>query len=415
MRRPAIPAAPAPPTDSTDPFALDGLAHPGRPEPLDGIERSLPAGWTVPAFAGRGFRRARRPGTAGRPWSRLGRFWIALGMVLSGQPADSRAEAVALPPGPPRPGAESGPTEVHFTAWFLDVSRIESAAQSFEASLMLVLRWSDPSLAHPGPDAKRFSIGDIWHPALLVVNEEEEVSQSLPEVAEVSPDGTVVWRQRLVGAFTETLNLHDFPFDRDQFRITFAVPGRRPEEIRFVPDDRAVPLGMTNGVGRSETLTIQDWSLLSLSSETHPHRIAPGLDLAAFSVSFLAKRETSHFLIKVILPLILIVAMSWAVFWIEPHDAGTQVGVAITAMLTLIAYRFAIDSDVPKLPYLTRLDAFVLMSSILVFLSLIEVLLTTKFANRDRMDLARAVDRKCRWVFPITFALGTWLTLAAFS
>ena len=47
-------------------------------------------------------------------------------------------------------------------------------------------------------------------------------------------------------------------------------------------------------------------------------------------------------------------------------------------MLTLIAYRFAIGSEVPKLPYLTRLDAFILASSLLVFLSLIEVMLTTK-------------------------------------
>ena len=51
-------------------------------------------------------------------------------------------------------------------------------------------------------------------------------------------------------------------------------------------------------------------------------------------------------------------------------------------MLTLIAYRFAIGSEVPKLPYLTRLDAFILASSLLVFLSLIEVMLTTK--TRDR-------------------------------
>jgi cadmium resistance protein CadD (predicted permease) len=95
------------------------------------------------------------------------------------------------------------------------------------------------------------------------------------------------------------------------------------------------------------------------------------------------------------------------VFWIEPNDANTQVAVAITAMLTLIAYRFAVDSDVPKLPYLTKLDAFILMSTLLVFLSLIEVMVTTKFSNLNRAPLARAIDRRCRWIFPSVFAVAS--------
>jgi gamma-aminobutyric acid receptor subunit beta len=58
---------------------------------------------------------------------------------------------------------------------------------------------------------------------------------------------------------------------------------------------------------------------------------------------------------------------------------------------------------VPKLPYLTRLDAFILASSILVFLSLIEVMLTTKLATDNRIDLARTIDRRCRIFFPLVF------------
>jgi hypothetical protein len=42
---------------------------------------------------------------------------------------------------------------------------------------------------------------------------------------------------------------------------------------------------------------------------------------------------------------------------------------AATSMLTLIAYRFAVDSQLPALPYMTRLDAFILTSTLLVFFS----------------------------------------------
>jgi len=70
-------------------------------------------------------------------------------------------------------------------------------------------------------------------------------------------------------------------------------------------------------------------------------------------------------------------------------------------MLTLIAYRFAIGGDTPKLPYLTLMDAFILPGTMLLFLSLVEVMVTTRLTRRDRVGLARAIDRKCRLIFPI--------------
>ena len=42
-------------------------------------------------------------------------------------------------------------------------------------------------------------------------------------------------------------------------------------------------------------------------------------------------------------------------------------------------------------------------SSLLVFLSLIEVMLTTKLATDNRTDLARIIDRRCRILFPLVF------------
>src|SRR4029434_7184332 len=135
--------------------------------------------------------------------------------------------------------------------------------------------------------------------------------------------------------------------------------------------------GLRDGVGLGQPLTLQDWKVTGATTRVQAYHVTPSVELAGFTVEIAAARRAPHFVIKVTLPLILIVAMSWAVFWIEPNDANTQMSVAVTAMLTLIAYRFAVDSDVPRLPYLTRLDSFILMSSLLVFLSLIEVTITT--------------------------------------
>jgi hypothetical protein len=313
----------------------------------------------------------------------------------------------SLPAMPSRPAGDTEPVLVSYAAWIADIRGIDSVAQTFTANLVVVLRWHDPALAHPGPGTKRYSLDEIWHPRLLIANEAESSDPSLPLVADVTPDGSAVYRQRIIGTFAQSLNLRAFPFDGDTLYIRFVLLGHSPGEIDFAPDDAAVSTGMVKGVGIAKTLTVQDWRVREVAARTEPYKVTPEMSLAGFLVEISAERRSHHFLIKVILPLILIVAMSWTVFWIEPNDANTQMAVAITAMLTLIAYRFAIDSDVPKLPYLTKLDAFVLMSTLLVFLSIIEVMVTTKFANRDRTDDARKIDRCCRWAFPLAFAVAT--------
>jgi hypothetical protein len=99
--------------------------------------------------------------------------------------------------------------------------------------------------------------------------------------------------------------------------------------------------------------------------------------------------------------------MSWAVFWTDPVNASAQLSVAVTSMLTLIAYRFAVDTQLPRLPYMTRLDVFFLVSTLLVFLSLIEVVITMILDNNDRKKQAQRIDRYCRIIFPAVFLLAS--------
>ena len=102
-------------------------------------------------------------------------------------------------------------------------------------------------------------------------------------------------------------------------------------------------------------------------------------------------------------PLIVIVCMSWAVFWINPDQLGVQIGVASTSILTLIAFLFSLSSVLPPISYLTRMDFFVFSSLVLVFLAFGEAMLTCTLATQDRLSLARRIDVFARWIFPLSF------------
>ena len=55
-------------------------------------------------------------------------------------------------------------------------------------------------------------------------------------------------------------------------------------------------------------------------------------------LEFEAHRLLGFYIWKVMIPLVLIVFMSWTVFWIDPVHVAAQIGVATTSMLTFIAY-----------------------------------------------------------------------------
>ena len=326
---------------------------------------------------------------------------ISLAVSLGG----AVAEAVPLPLGPTRPGADSGPTRVEIAAWFADIWQFDSATQSFSASLVLVIRWYDPALAHAGPGVRTYPIGQVWHPQWLIINEGAAMKRTFQETVNVTPNGDVIYRQRLIGSFQQPLNLRRFPFDQAVFRVELVVTNARPGEIELGPAASAVAAGLPQGVGHAQPLTIQDWVVTSVGAGPNSYTLTPGNELVGYGIEFAASRRPQHYLLKVILPLLLILFMSWAVFWIDPTMGASQISVAVTSVLTLIAYRFAIGNEVPKLPYLTLLDSLILLATILVFLSLVEVIATTALSINNRIETARAVDRYARWAFPLTFVL----------
>jgi hypothetical protein len=83
--------------------------------------------------------------------------------------------------------------------------------------------------------------------------------------------------------------------------------------------------------------------------------------------------------------------MLWIVFWTDPEQFGTQVGVATTSMLTLIAFTFVIGGHVPNVSYFTRMDYFILGSTVLVFATLVQAVLTEMMAKAKKI--------RCRWGF----------------
>ena len=111
------------------------------------------------------------------------------------------------------------------------------------------------------------------------------------------------------------------------------------------------------------------------------------------------------------IPLILIVLMSGSVFFLPPESNRSQISVALTTMLTLIAYQFAFANDLPRVSYLTRTDHLILGSSILVFGALIMATTVAILLAREKEEWITLLSRVGRWVFGLAFLFVLWFSL----
>ena len=305
-----------------------------------------------------------------------------------------------------RPGAGDEPTILKVNIVALDIDEIDSAKQNFTANLFFMVRWQDDRLAHEEPGDRVLAMNEAWEPDIQFANQ-QKVLRTFPERLLVTPSGEVIYRQRVWGSFSQKLDLTEFPFDRHRFEVMLvaATPDVATNEIMMVQDEAYES-------GLSPDFTLPDWDIESWDVGTFDYNpLDRGEGVPGFVFAFEARRYVGYYLFKLILPLILIVLMSWIVFWIDPTEMGTQVSVAITSMLTLIAYRFMVGSSLPTISYLTRMDLFILCSTLLVFITLIEVVVTGTLARREHVETARRLDRASRLLFPLAFAGIAFATL----
>ena len=209
---------------------------------------------------------------------------------------------------------------------------------------------------------------------------------------EIEPDGTVTYRQRYSGEFSAPMMLRNFPFDHQNIEFHLVLPGQTSGDIRLVV--------MSEPSGRMEALSIPDWRVGDAGIEARTLS-PPGTDrqVVGAVLGVEATRSVGFYIGKAFVSVAIIVAMGWVVFWIPGQYAPPRVSVSVTAMLTLIAYRFLLGSVLPPVPYLTRMDWFLLGSTLLVFIGLVAVVA----GLRTGEDRPARLDRIMKVAYPAAF------------
>jgi Neurotransmitter-gated ion-channel transmembrane region len=160
---------------------------------------------------------------------------------------------------------------------------------------------------------------------------------------------------------------------------------------------------------------LAQWTVTGLNSSVERIPRLGGESISQVRFTIAISRRYNFSIWKVFLPLLIMVILSWTVFWLDTSELSAQATISVTTILTVIAFAFAIQTNLPKVSYLTYIDVFFLICYLFVFLTALEIVAVHIAGRSGKAARARRLSELSRIVLPAIFAILNVLVIVYYS
>jgi len=91
------------------------------------------------------------------------------------------------------------------------------------------------------------------------------------------------------------------------------------------------------------------------------------------------------------------------VFWIDAKEFDWMLKIPMTMLLATVAFEFVVARDLPKIGYMTLLDAIFLASYVFFALCIAEILYVYVLQRDGRRSRADRLHKAARWAYPLSY------------
>ena len=275
------------------------------------------------------------------------------------------------------------PRQVGLNAQIIKITQVNDAEASFDVTFLLYQKWIAPELnaaiggATPGPGGEFIKLegivnwSDQWEPKLKFKNAievEMEYERTWVHHRSERNGDAVVWKyQRYRGRFYQYLQLAQFPFDAHDLCIVLDTAWNTSECVLVKRDD--VPMSFS---GREFGLS--EWEFLDPVSqsgvEVSPTPSGAGrvhLQFSRFVLAVPVRRLTGYYFWNVFFTAAVLNILCLVGFALPANreNLDARLGIVLTILLSIIAFKFSIMDRLPRIPYLTTMDTYMLFSTLL--------------------------------------------------
>lgn len=294
---------------------------------------------------------------------------------------------------------------------------IDDATGTFFADFYMTISWKEQgcTILSGGMESRLMSPEEAYKtvadPQIEFVNlygREELRRQN--EVLSAHSDGRCFYTARYSGMFRSTLDLHRFPFDKQTLNIIMESSVYGISQLRLRPGE----FNDINDINDKIT-DLPEWQIINVRFKDgigkYPFLVDDETEYSRLTFSIDVSRRSGHYIMRFLLPLILIVMLSWLVFWIGAGELEAQMQVSITCVLSVIAFNFVIIGQLPRTSYLTVFDLWIILSYIFVSLGTFENVLAHYLYIKNQRSAAERVDSFSRIFFPLLYIILNLLIL----
>ena len=218
---------------------------------------------------------------------------------------------------------------------------------------------------------------------------------------------------RIKGNFRGEFPMQKYPFDSQTLRVRLKHKDLPIENVVYVVDVRGIEK-------EGKELDISDWKfqrsyqfsniLKTITSLGDPWLLGKqaSVSYSIYNLAIDIKRMPLPFLIKFLIPLIIVVVISHLVFYIHPDEFEARCGIGITGILSAIAFHITQGETLPQVGYIITVDKFFILSYAMIFFTLLETVIVSRYFKADRLKTSKRIDRISRYTF-----LPFFVTVAA--
>lgn len=312
------------------------------------------------------------------------------------------APAVAVV-APASASTQGSKTAVKVAVVIRNIIAIDEVKENWQVNGLLVAKWSDPSLQYRSRgrgQVYRDLPQNAWKPDFEFTNEETPTKFRFVDFY-AEPDGTVVYTQAFNATLSANLDLRRFPFDSQLLPLVVQASGDDIDRTILQPDRQDSAISKRNYVGLAQ------WAPRSLTEHTGAVEGATsGANDLEFDLG--VRRNPKSYVLKFIVPLLLLVIISWVTFWLSHEEFKTkdQLGSAVSTLLIIVAFNVTASYILPKTEYITYIDALLFTCFVFVIISIATVVgIHLLQINRSEKAALRA-RRLAGVVLPVAFLIA---------
>lgn len=298
------------------------------------------------------------------------------------------------------------PLEVEVGIEIEQITAVDQKSENYGAVAVIRMLWRDPALAFDeateGEDFKLFRPTEFLRytqeretiaPIFNIRNQQSNrwIHQAL---VTVFPDGTALYADKSsLTLQAPHFEFTRYPFDRQVF--FFSVVSAFPDHVvRYIE--------LENQTGLGERLGEEEWILDNARMEIGTTKGLSGGSSARAALVFEGHRHIQYYVTKMFVPMLVLITVSWAVFFLNEYRKRAEVAGA--NLLVFVGFNWMISDDLPRLGYLTFLDfilqwMFVVTGAIVVFnIALAHMQQSGRAEQAGRLD-----NYAIRWIYPLGY------------